>query len=67
MSIMCAELLAQAHSGAVPERRPDELLQRAAVLTRADVDFCRSTPVVPSSRRLAEHLALSTPRRSDAG
>ena len=35
MSIMCAELSAQAHIDAVPERRIDELVQRAA-LRRSD-------------------------------
>jgi hypothetical protein len=67
MSIMCAELSAQAHIDAVLERRLDRLLPRTAALTRADVDFCRSTPAVPPSGRLAEHLAVHTPRRSDAG
>jgi hypothetical protein len=38
MSVMCAELLAQAHIDAAPR-----------------------------SMRLAEHLAVHTPRRSDAG
>jgi hypothetical protein len=66
MSIMCAELLAQAHSGAVPERRPDELLQRAAALIGADVEFYRPTSMVPPSRRLAERFAVHTPRSSDA-
>jgi hypothetical protein len=67
MSIMCAELSAQAHIDAVLERRLDELLQRAAALIGADVDFYRSTPVVPPCGRLAERLAVHTPRRSDAG
>jgi hypothetical protein len=67
MSIMCAELSAQVHSDAVPVRRPDERLQRAAVLIRADVDLDRSTPVVPPNRLLAEHLAVHTSRRNDAG
>ena len=35
MSIMCAELSAQAHIDAVLERRLDELVQRAA-LRRSD-------------------------------
>jgi hypothetical protein len=65
MSIMCAEWSAQAPSDAVPERRIDELLQRAALI-RADVEFYRPTPVAHPSRRLAEHLAVHTPRRSDA-
>jgi hypothetical protein len=64
---MCAELSAQARIDAAVERRLDELLQRAAALIRADVDFYRSAPVVHPSRRLAEHLAVHTPRRRDAG
>ena len=67
MSIMCAELSAQVRSDAVPVRRLDERLQRAAVLIRADVDLDRSTPVVPLNRLLAEHLAVHTSRRNDAG
>jgi len=66
MSIMCAEWSAQAPSDAVPERRIDELLQRAAALIRADVESYRPTPVAHPSRRLAERLAMHTPRRSDA-
>ena len=39
MSIMCAELSAHAHIGAVLERRLDELLQRAAALILPTVGF----------------------------
>ncbi len=65
--IMSAELSAQAHIDALLQRRLDDLLQRAPALMSADVDFHRSTPVVPPSGRLAEHLAVHTSRRSDAG
>jgi hypothetical protein len=68
MPIMRAELSAQPQIGAVLEqRRLDEFLRRAAALIRADVDVDRSTLVVPPSRRLPEHLAVQTSRRSDAG
>jgi hypothetical protein len=66
MSIMCVELSAPAHIGAVLERRLDELLQRAAALILANCGFYRTTPGVPPSRRLAEHFAVHTPRSSDA-
>ena len=67
MPTMCAELSAPARIGAVRQRRRlDELLRRAAALIRADVGVYRSTPVVPPGRRLAEHLAAHTSRRSDA-
>ena len=77
MSIMCAEI--KARVGAVQERCPDELAQRAAPI-RAKVGFYWSTPVVPATERLAgcgrrgcsglprtrEGLAARIPRRNDA-
>jgi hypothetical protein len=42
-------------------------IMRAELSAQADIDPDRSTPAVPPSRRLAEHPAVPTPRRSDAG
>jgi hypothetical protein len=42
-------------------------LRRAAALTRADVDVCRSIPVVQTGGRLAGFLAVNTSTQSDAG
>jgi hypothetical protein len=67
MSRIWSELSAQTHIDAVLERSLSELVQRGAALIHADVDFNRPTPVVPPSRRPAEHPAVHTSRRSDAG
>ena len=68
MPTMCAELSPHALTGAAPEqRRRDERLRRAALLTRADIDVYQSIPVVSPGGPLAEHIAVHTSWRSDAG
>jgi hypothetical protein len=78
MSIMCTEIKAQV--GALQERCPEDLAQRAAPSIRAKVGFYWSTPTVPATERLAgcgrigcsglprtrEGLAARIPRRNDA-
>jgi hypothetical protein len=63
MSTMCAEFSTQPPVDAVLERRL-ERLRRAAVFSRADVGTC---PPVPTTRSLAEHLAVHSSRRRHAG
>jgi hypothetical protein len=64
---MCADLSAQGQIGAVTwRRRLDEPLRRAGALMRVNVNLYPSALVMPSRRRLAEHFAVRTRRRSHA-
>jgi hypothetical protein len=68
MRTMCAELSPHAQTGAAPEqRRRAERLRRAAPLIRADIKVYQYIPVVSASGPLAEHIAVHTLWRSDAG